>query len=183
MGYVEILLGHLVRDRLVNRRVEEWRARLEADHRLSPDELDTLAPYLEYVSRYGSRTELVLLVLAFSPFLVILLGIAGFSLLSGIASVGAGLGGDLARPSALYAMGAIFALMTVFAVVLLGLAGHFLWRRWKRYRLASRIKSHLTTDPPRLCGPGDPLPKSREEIAKTIGADTSDGQHAGRSRG
>lgn len=64
MGYGEVLLGHLVRGKLVDDRIDDWGTRLEADHDLTAEELDTLAPYIEYVSRYGSRTELFLLALA-----------------------------------------------------------------------------------------------------------------------
>jgi len=88
LGYGEVLLGHLVRDKLIDNRIDGWRTRLADDHDLTATELDTLAPYIEYVSHYGSRTELLLLALVFSPFVVVLIytasGLGGLALFGGL---------------------------------------------------------------------------------------------------
>lgn len=163
MGYGEVLLGHLVRGKLVDDRIDDWRTRLQADHDLTAAELDTLAPYIEYVSHYGSRTELLLLVLVFSPFVVVLLALAGFGLFGSLGSFASALFGGQGR--VLVITGGIFALMALLPIGLLGVVVYVLWRRWKRYRFASEIESYLTSEPRRLCEDDDPLPRSREEIA------------------
>lgn len=97
----------------------------------------------------------------FTPFTIILLGIAWFMLPGSLVTmvVSSGLSGPV-----IGAMGVIPLVTTVFPLALLGVVGYVVWRRWKRYRLATEIRTHLTTDPRRLCEDDGPLPKSRAEI-------------------
>lgn len=180
MGFGEVLLGLVVRERIVERRIDRWRTRLEGDHGLTEAELDTLEPYVEYVSNYSSGKEFALLALLYSPFVLILVVISGFTLLGSVGTIGALLlgGGSSLTGVGSGTFGAIagfMVLMTLFAVLLIGLVGYVLWRRWKHYTLATEIRSHLTTNPRRLCADDDPLSESREEIERRANAAISSG--------
>lgn len=173
MGYAEVLLGNTIRGKLIETRRQRWRERLTTDHDLTESELEAVSPYVEYVCHFGSRKELVALVVLFLPFALVLAALLLFGggvTLTMLAAVATGGGTGAVGIAA-----AISGLSALFALLLLGVIAYFLYTRYRRYRLAAEVHEHLTTEPRRLLGRDDPLPKSREEIATVTDAATVTG--------
>lgn len=166
MGYGEVIIGDLIREKIVGDRRERWTDRLRDDHNLTDEELATLAPYIEHVSHYGSRKEAIALALVFLPFAFILLALAVFFGGSSLVMVAAIItGGSAQSAGTVGAIGLIMGVVALLPLLLLGLIGYLLYRRWTRYRLAIEVREYLTDNPRRLCQEDDPLSKSRDEIA------------------
>lgn len=124
-----------LREWLLRRRHEAWRARLRADHGLDGDEMEELAPYITFVSHYGFRK--------------------GFA---------AELAGGVLLAVALVAatVPVITALVTVPAFVLLL---RWFRRTVSRSRTGLELRDHLEEDPRRILDDdGVTPPIRREEI-------------------
>lgn len=162
MGYGSVLLGLLVREKMIKNRIQTRRTDLQETNDLTQADLDHLEPYITFTSRWKSRRELIVLTVVYLPFALILVALlAAF----GFGSIGMFFYSVGAASSQFTVITILFFLLTPLPLCLLAVICYVLYRRWRRYRLATKIDKYLSEDPSRLASVSNPLPKTRDEIA------------------
>ena len=153
-------LGGMIRNRVRAKRKDEWETDLRTEHGLSPSEIDTLLPYIDYHTRYGSQTEVHMLG-AILVLPAVFFAAATYYGLQGLTEPIGLLGGDVFMFMLVIFAGRIIAVVGPLAI--LGLMGYYLRLRYRRNRVATELEQQLRDDPRALLE-GNPLPYPDAEL-------------------